>query len=1017
MNKTQLLLLKNRVLKQIPALLLIFFFSGMTAIAQTQFVAKLSGNQSTFPILTTGKGEVTATLTGTELVVTGSFSGLVSDFNPNVAGGAHFHQGYAGRNGGIQIHLHTELDANLRGGTFPADSNTFTLTQAQIDALNSRQLYVNIHTAKYASGEIRGQLLPASDDYFSSRMFGSNSVPAVMSDGQGSLVLELTGNQLVVTGSFNNLTGDFNPAVAGGSHFHKGLAGENGGIQIELVPTPDANLKGGIFVADSNTFTLTQEQLDLLNGRGLYTNIHTTTVASGEIRGQVLPMPQIVFRTHLSGSNETTPLTVRGTGQTILEYKDSTLTVSGTFQNLGSPLNGAIAGGAHIHTNIAGRNGGISYHLHTELDTTGKFGRFEADSNSFAVSAAQLQNLMSRRMYANIHTAINPSGELRGQVLPQSQFVMNGFLSGINDVSPRISTGMGSLKAEILGNQMIVTGSFNNLQGDFNPAVAGGSHLHFGLAGSNGGIAIHLHPTLDANGKGGIFEADSNTITLSAGMRDTLKSRMLYANIHTTLYPPGEVRGQLLHEATSYFVAPLSGTSSTTPVKTNGTGAVNIEWTGTRLIATGSFNNLNTEFNHNVAGGAHIHVGYPGRNGSIQLPLEATVDTSGFSGQFLAVDNTLTARSGQIDSLFNRLFYVNIHTTANPSGEIRGTLLPFAATYFTAHAKADNELSVLSSPGHGAIKLSLTGSNLVVTGSFNALTLNYTASHLHIGANGTNGGVKIGLKPTVDPDQFGGVYQADSNRYVLDSAQIADIRSGNYYWNVHSAANPPGELRGQVLPETNFFPNDDAVITTPADGALIEIVGPEDSVFTADWSAASDPDNDLITYIWELALDSAFTQMITREKVRINQTFSTTFEVIDSLLALNGVNIGDTVTLYHRALSLDGNVSTPGMGASVQLIRSGLTGLDELIFDQFTLSFFPSPVQDVAHLVIESQIHTRATLRVMDMAGRTVSSREVVIGSGHNDLEIDFSQLGSGVYFVKLEQTAVALPALKVLKK
>ncbi|MEZ4829762.1 MAG: T9SS type A sorting domain-containing protein [Bacteroidia bacterium] len=207
------------------------------------------------------------------------------------------------------------------------------------------------------------------------------------------------------------------------------------------------------------------------------------------------------------------------------------------------------------------------------------------------------------------------------------------------------------------------------------------------------------------------------------------------------------------------------------------------------------------------------------------------------------------------------------------------------------------------------------------------------------------------------------------------------------------------------------------MITTPSDGAVIEIVGPEDSVFTADWSSASDPDNDLLTYTWELALDSAFTQMIVRQKTLTNLSFSTTYDIIDSLLALYGVNIGDTVTLYHRALASDGSVASGGMGATVQLVRSGLTGIDELIFDQFTLSFFPSPVKDIAHLTVESQVNIRATLRIMDMAGRTVSARQVVISSGHNDLEIDFSQLGSGVYFVRFEQTEAAIPALKVIKE
>ncbi len=32
----------------------------------------------------------------------------------------------------------------------------------------------------------------------------------------------------------------------------------------------------------------------------------------------------------------------------------------------------------------------------------------------------------------------------------------------------------------------------------------------------------------------------------------------------------------------------------------------------------------------------------------------------------------------------------------------------------------------------------------------------------------------------------------------LTDAQIADLQAGKWYFNVHTAAHPPGEIRGQV---------------------------------------------------------------------------------------------------------------------------------------------------------------------------------------------------------------------------
>jgi hypothetical protein len=35
---------------------------------------------------------------------------------------------------------------------------------------------------------------------------------------------------------------------------------------------------------------------------------------------------------------------------------------------------------------------------------------------------------------------------------------------------------------------------------------------------------------------------------------------------------------------------------------------------------------------------------------------------------------------------------------------------------------------------------------------------------------------------------------------TLTDAQAADLTAGLYYFNIHTAANPGGEMRGQMLP-------------------------------------------------------------------------------------------------------------------------------------------------------------------------------------------------------------------------
>jgi len=69
-----------------------------------------------------------------------------------------------------------------------------------------------------------------------------------------------------------------------------------------------------------------------------------------------------------------------------------------------------------------------------------------------------------------------------------------------------------------------------------------------------------------------------------------------------------------------------------------------------------------------------------------------------------------------------------------------------------------------------------------------------TAAHIHTAAPGQNGPVIVPLNKTGE-----NVWSVpDSIRF--NDAQYEAYRLGNLYVNVHSAANPAGEIRGQVRP-------------------------------------------------------------------------------------------------------------------------------------------------------------------------------------------------------------------------
>jgi hypothetical protein len=125
-------------------------FTSSVLAEKTAFTADLKGASQVPPIDSagTGKADVTYDDASKMLTWTITYSGLSG---PVTA--AHFH-GPAGKgeNAGPMIPI-KQLDSPMKGSA--------TLTEDQVKALTGGQMYVNVHTAKYPDGEIRGQVAPA----------------------------------------------------------------------------------------------------------------------------------------------------------------------------------------------------------------------------------------------------------------------------------------------------------------------------------------------------------------------------------------------------------------------------------------------------------------------------------------------------------------------------------------------------------------------------------------------------------------------------------------------------------------------------------------------------------------------------------------------------------------------------------------------------------------------------------------------------------------------------------------
>jgi hypothetical protein len=108
----------------------------------------LSGDQEVPPAKTAGSGSGTITV-GADMSISGSVTttGVIALV-------AHIHVGSAGKNGPVIIPLTKTADSTW---SVPAGAK---LTDAQYASYKAGDLYVNVHSAAYKGGEVRGQIKP-----------------------------------------------------------------------------------------------------------------------------------------------------------------------------------------------------------------------------------------------------------------------------------------------------------------------------------------------------------------------------------------------------------------------------------------------------------------------------------------------------------------------------------------------------------------------------------------------------------------------------------------------------------------------------------------------------------------------------------------------------------------------------------------------------------------------------------------------------------------------------------------
>lgn len=469
---------------------------------------------------------------------------------------------------------------------------------------------------------------------------------------------------------------------------------------------------------------------------------------------------RLLFVAELNGANHVPVVRTDASGLVTFTVSDDfqMLEIHGVFANITGNLTGC-----GIHAGDRMVNGPVFLNLNDYV----KGNRIVA---RIPTPALFVELATSGNLYLNVRSSFHINGEMRGQLDWRAEYVMPALLAGENVNPPVDSTG-------------IALGAFrfspNLTRMEFSVVPVALSSpikeltLHRGAANSNG-------PVLAVLGTGPEMEGEVvdqlTVIEVLFAAFDT----GVYAQISTEAHPDGEIRGQLILPPLFNGHGAAEGGEVIPPVVTNARGY------GYAVLGYPQNDSLYYVLISDVQSpvSASIHTGVRGMTGPPVGLLNETSYPGIYSGALLLTPDDRTA-------FLNDGLYFNVATAANPAGEIRAQITCNLMHPFAFDLCGDQEVPKRTVPAYGAAYICVNKAGTEMEYALHTLDLNGDAltTFLNAGAFGSPGSKREALE-LPNPYSTGVV--------DIDASLANDLRNDNAFINVHTAANPSGEIRGQV---------------------------------------------------------------------------------------------------------------------------------------------------------------------------------------------------------------------------
>lgn len=520
------------------------------------------------------------------------------------------------------------------------------------------------------------------------------------------------------------------------AHIHTGSAKQEGSVTALLFSdgdgvtlSNDRLVQGQIQRDDEGLEVSFDDLLDDLRNDRAYFNAHTSVNAAGEVRGQVVPTSRSASELFASAMpGEQVFVSAASPSQEVdfePEVNGRTPSCTATFVHDGADaLDFAIhcvdiddVTAAHIHNGSAKDEGAVDATLFD--DTAGVSiedgmlveGTLNRGDAELAVDFDELLERMQQDgAYFNVHTEANAAGEVRGQIIPTQPAGTVAELF-VTAASPSQEFGFDPVVDESMPPACAALFRYNGADHIdheiFCSRISGvtAAHIHQGSANETGGVDATLFEDMDSQDvdageltAGRVSRDDVGSDEFDA-MLDRMRNDEAYFNAHTQTNADGEVRGQIapvfmpiatlmgMTEDDEHTYLSVATPSQEVGFEPDVAMPMPVCVTNMRFDGADALHYTIDCANISNVVEAHIHTGDAKEEGGVLAFLFEYGDENG-NGDGVDVRNgRLVEDTLNRDDLDEGVFddiielantdgaYVNVHTTANALGEVRGQLV------------------------------------------------------------------------------------------------------------------------------------------------------------------------------------------------------------------------------------------------------------------------------------------------------------------------------------------------------